>query len=191
MTTSQKVPGECSFYRSCHVRDPHVQIKLKEFHTKMSSYCFKECPTCCESLPSFSTVQKLTECQRCSRDHNETKLFSATNNADPGPIPPQLQGRTQVEEMLISPVMPMMTIYRLPHGQIGYSGHVINLPHVNFVNILPRSPKDMPILVVRKEKSQGNHKDFHVQKQKILHALQWLIVNNPFFKDITLLLMMY
>ena len=43
-----------------------------------------------------------------------------------------------------------------------------------------------PCLVVRKEKSHGNHKEFHVRKQKILHALQWLIENNPFFKDITI-----
>ena len=36
----------------------------------------------------------------------------------------------QVEEMLISAVLPIMSLYyRLPHGQYGYSGHVINLPH--------------------------------------------------------------
>ena len=35
---------------------------------------------------------------------------------------------TQVEEMLISGVLPIMSLYRLPHGQYGYSGHVINLP---------------------------------------------------------------
>ena len=36
-----------------------------------------------------------------------------------------LQGLTQVEEMLISAVMPIMSVYRLPQG---YSGHVVNLP---------------------------------------------------------------
>lgn len=41
---------------------------------------------------------------------------------------PQLQGLTQVEEILISAVMPMMSLYRLPLGQYGYSGHVVNLP---------------------------------------------------------------
>ncbi len=50
-----------------------------------------------------------------------------------------LQGLTQVEEMLISAVMPIMSIYRLPHGQYGYSGHVINLPQdvVSFASSLP------------------------------------------------------
>ena len=33
-----------------------------------------------------------------------------------------------MEEMLISAVMPIMSVYRLPLGQYGYSGHVVNLP---------------------------------------------------------------
>ena len=46
---------------------------------------------------------------------------------------------TQVEEMLISGVLPIMSLYRLPHGQYGYSGHVINLPQDvgSFANTLP------------------------------------------------------
>ena len=49
---------------------------------------------------------------------------------------------TQVEEMLISGVLPIMSLYRLPHGQYGYSGHVINLPQDvgSFANTLPRLP---------------------------------------------------
>ena len=50
-----------------------------------------------------------------------------------------LQGLTQVEEMFIVAVMPIMSIYRLPHGQYGYTGHVINLPQdvMSFANRLP------------------------------------------------------
>ena len=66
---------------------------------------------------------------------------------DPGPlpVPPQLQvslkssllilkvyinfqGLTQVEEMLISAVLPIMSPYHLPHGHYGYSTHLMNLP---------------------------------------------------------------
>ena len=32
-----------------------------------------------------------------------------------------VQGLTQVEEMLISAVMPIMSLYKLPHGQYDYS----------------------------------------------------------------------
>ena len=55
--------------------------------------------------------------------------FSAENDMDPGPVPEELTGLTQVEEMLISADLPMMTIVRLPRGgQHSYSGNVINLP---------------------------------------------------------------
>ena len=51
-----------------------------------------------------------------------------------------LTGLTQVEEMLISGVLPIMSLYRLPHGQYAYSGHVINLPQdvASFASCRPR-----------------------------------------------------
>ena len=53
-----------------------------------------------------------------------------------------LLGLTQVEEMLISAVMPIIYIYRLPHGQYGYSGHVINLHQdvLSFASTLKARP---------------------------------------------------
>ena len=47
--------------------------------------------------------------------------------------------------MLISAVMPIMSVYRLPQGQYGYSGHVINLPQdvASFAQSLPRLPSEL------------------------------------------------
>ena len=55
--------------------------------------------------------------------------------------------------MLISGVLPIMSLYRLPHGQYAYSGHVINLPQdvASFANTLPRLPSQLDVIVVRKE----------------------------------------
>ena len=63
------------------------------------------------------------------------------------------QGLPQVEEMLISPTLPKMTFYRLPHGQYGYSVHVINHPQdvTSFANSLPRAPHELDVIIVRKE----------------------------------------
>ena len=46
-----------------------------------------------------------------------------------------------------------MSLYRLPHGQYAYSGHVINLPQdvASFANSLPRLPSELDVIVVRKE----------------------------------------
>ena len=45
---------------------------------------------------------------------------------DPGEIPDELQDLTEVEEMLIAQVFPVMSIYRLREGQYRYCGNVIN-----------------------------------------------------------------
>ena len=105
---------------------------------------------------------------------------------DPGIVPKELTGLTQIEEILISPVMPMMSVYRLPHGQYGYSGHVVNLPQnvSSFVSKLPQLPNDLDILLVRRNGDSGSHRDFKVRHAKVLHALQWLQIHNKYFANI-------
>ena len=97
-----------------------------------------------------------------------------------------LQGLTQVEEMLISAVFPIMSLYRLPHGQYGYSGHVINLPQdiASFATSLPRLPSELDVIVVRKEGAAQSHRDFRVRSSIVLHALQWLLANNIYYRNI-------
>ena len=79
------------------------------------------------------------------------------------------QGLSQVEEMLISAVMPLMSIYRLPLGQYCYSGHVINLPQdvVSFTQRLPRVPSELDVIVVRKEGLNESHRDFRVRRSVV------------------------
>ena len=88
--------------------------------------------------------------------------------------------------MLISAVMPLMSIYRLPHGQYGYKGHVINLPQdiTTFVSRLPRLPSELDILLVRKEGSDNTHCDFRVRKLVVLRAIQWLKQHNKFYRNV-------
>ena len=70
--------------------------------------------------------------------------------------------------MLISQVLPVMSIYRLPHGQYAYSGHILNLPQdVNsFVKKLPSSPSDLNVIIVKKEGAAESNKDFRVSSTK-------------------------
>ena len=84
--------------------------------------------------------------------------------------------------MLISAVMPIMSIYRLPLGQYGYSGHVVNLPQdvLSFATSLPRLPSEIDVLVVRKEKDQV-HQDFRVRRRVVQEALSWLLGNNRYY----------
>ena len=72
-----------------------------------------------------------------------------------------------------------MSLYRLPQGQYGYSGHIINLPQdaASFVNSLPRLPSELDVIVVRKEGPVQSHRDFHVRRSVVLSALQWFAGN--------------
>ena len=82
--------------------------------------------------------------------------------------------------MLISGVLPITSLYRLPHA---YSGHVINLPQdiASFANSLPRLPSELDVIVVRKEGAANTHRDFRVRRGVVLHALQWLLANNRYY----------
>ncbi len=90
--------------------------------------------------------------------------------------------------MLVSAVIPMMSLYQLPHGQYGYKGHIVNLPQdvASFARSLPRLPQDLDVLIIRKEGAAQTHRDFRVHRSRVLNALQWLIANNAYYRHIQL-----
>ena len=87
--------------------------------------------------------------------------------------------------MLISAVMPIMSVYRLPQGQYGYSGHVVNLPQdvTSFAHTLPRLPSDLDVIIVRKEGANQTHHDFRVRRGVVHRALQWLVTHNQYYRS--------
>ena len=141
-------------------------------HDTLANCAFQECLTCSESFPKLNPNSLF----QCTNDKKQPKLYSHENNMNPGIV------LTQIEEMLISPMMPMMAVYRLFHGQYGYSGHVVNLLQnvSSFVSKLPRLANDLEILLVR---DNGSHRDFKVNHSKVLHALQWLQTHNKYFAN--------
>ena len=78
--------------------------------------------------------------------------------------------------------MPIMSIYHLPLGQYGHTGHVINLPQdvVSFALSLPRLPSELDVLIVRKN-SEQSHRDFRVRRSVVQQALTWLFNNNRYY----------
>lgn len=56
------------------------------------------------------------ECLRRKRDKGNPKLFSQENDMDPGTLPLQLQGLTDIGEMLIARACPIMCVYMGVNG---------------------------------------------------------------------------
>ena len=76
-----------------------------------------------------------------------------------------------------------MSIYRLPLGQYGYTGHVINLPQdvISFAHSLPRLPSELDVVVVKKEQDQS-HCDLRVGCAIVQAALEWLLGNSKYYR---------
>ena len=76
--------------------------------------------------------------------------MSAENDMDPGIVPAELQGLSEVKELLIARV-PHLSLYR-KHGfqQREYKEQVL-IQGQGFLNILPANASDLPILVIRKQ----------------------------------------
>ena len=71
----------------------------------------RQCVTCKDAWP---TKQRLTlarfECLRRKRDKGNPKLYSQKSDMDPGALPLELQGLTDIEEMLIARACPIMCV---------------------------------------------------------------------------------
>ena len=67
-----------------------VQAKMRAFHRHLNALHSVTCTTCSEGFPSLKLHAQTSECVRCSKDKHMPKMYSAANNMDPGPVPPQL-----------------------------------------------------------------------------------------------------
>lgn len=170
------------------LNDDSFRSHLTDFTTEIRKVKQLLCSHCKENV-FVTTNIRVPICNRCKRLNDRNK-FSKANNMDPGPIPPELVGLTLVEQMLISQVLPCMTIVRLPKGgQFGFKGHVLNVSQdlFGFVRTLPRSVQSLDLLVLKK--ATDTHLPptyFTVRRAGVLRALTWLKINNQFYRDITI-----
>ena len=137
----------------------------------------------CEVCSRISFELSDSRCESCIKfTHQNIQNFNpfpAMNNMEPGLVPSELSGLTYIEQILISRVKVVKTVFRLHGGQYGYNGQVINfnqdvsvmatsLPH--FLNSLSN------ILIVRRGSDDVfAFKEFRVRKNVVWNALYFLI----------------
>ena len=93
-----------------HMQD-WAKLNISRFHESIK-YTTHQCTICKEAWPLKVTKRSPNNyvCLRCSRDKKCPKRFSSENSMIPSPVPPQLQGLTQTEEMLIARALPIMRV---------------------------------------------------------------------------------
>lgn len=62
---------------------------MKEFHEKLFNLEAALCIVCLEHFPTIK-INEAGVCSHCRADDRIPKLYSAGNNMDPGPLPPEL-----------------------------------------------------------------------------------------------------
>ena len=81
-----------------------------------------------------------------SIDKNVIKKFSAENNMDPGDVPEELQGLTEIEEMLVAQIFPIVSVYCIRGGQHAYCVSV-NLSS-RCIRVFNTTPSLLDILIM-------------------------------------------
>ena len=79
-----------------------IQLKIRRFHDYFATYNYSKCSTCLESFPGLQLCSSTEECMRCSRDTYIPKVYSSTNNMNPGLLPLQLQVNTCILSVHVS-----------------------------------------------------------------------------------------
>ena len=158
-----------------------------EFAEKMNNIQLNLCAICQERRPNLP-VNQSGVCSRCQNDRQGTvKLFGKDNLMDPGAVPSELQGLTQIEEILIAQYVPFMSVTTRPYGQLAYSGHTINFPQDigEICSILPRLSSQIGVIILKKRNAPQNQpSSFRVRREKVHQALLWKKRNDPYYRNI-------
>lgn len=156
---------------------PYVQKCMKKFHNDLKKYQSRHCNVCKELWPTSENNENEDEytCRRCEKEKkSEDKFhkFGIDNDMirDLTTIPDHIQihfaNLSMLEEMLLSPVLPIMTVYRLPSGGNVSRGFVANFRQdsVSIIKEIPLQPKDIPLVVIRRQGQNNTSADFKVNR---------------------------
>lgn len=131
-----------------------VNNKFKKFQNDFDGLKQFHCDYCLELWPL-----NLDYCLQCQIDRIK---YSKENDMIPGideldfELKKALEDLTRVEEMLISPILVLMIVFRLPGGALTSRGFCANFTQdiQPVITLLPRLPKNLPILILKKRINQ-------------------------------------
>jgi DNA replication protein DnaC len=105
---------------------------------------------------------------------------------------PALAQLTDMEEMLISLVHPLVQVYSIPRtGELAYVGHICNFRQdvKAFMRSIPMDPSKIPFVMVRPRVHRSCtdrrvRPPFKVDVTKLQAAYEWLRLHNPYYRDV-------
>ena len=161
-----------------------VTKATNKFHKKMAQLQMEQCTECHERwyAPLTYKAQPGTRylCKRCKKDFADLSRsrskqlvqvtkFGKANDMHPGPFPSCARNLTQIEELLVSPIITCMPVYTIKGGSKRVSGNCINfVQHTNkIVNVLTRLPAELDTIIVHAAGYKVNNKSFKVNRNRV------------------------
>ena len=97
----------------------------------------------------------------------------------PSPVPRELEGLTQIEEMLIESLCTTRRTKRLFWTLNKFASKDNRIS-----TVFPRYPKELPLIVVTMKGKHNTFKDVTVRKTRVEAALQWLFSTNSQYQGL-------
>ena len=109
------------------------------------------------------------ELKICEKNSDYVPLFGKENETIPGPQPKWAQNLTQMEELLVAPILTMMSIYTLSGGSHKAKGNCINFEQniEEITDTLPRVPMELDVLIIRANHHELPDKTFSVNRKRV------------------------
>ncbi|KAJ7161630.1 hypothetical protein C8R46DRAFT_839640, partial [Mycena filopes] len=148
------------------------------------------CTACHERW--FDLEVKDGKCEKCRKSGRTRTKFQDVNDMNPGAIPGPdvLPPLTQIEEMIISPVHALVSLYQIRDEQFKYSGHCSNFARDTAVvhNKVPLLAEECDVIIMRRTgvdaaNQEDIHQDFRVRRHVIQKWLVHLEAHHPTFRS--------
>jgi predicted Fe-S protein YdhL (DUF1289 family) len=167
---------------------PNMIAVHKSFRVKIDNLSIAQiCHVFQESYPGIQVVRGSEGpiCKRCKQERG-SHHFSRWNHMDIDEKPHVLKVLTQVEEILIARVNPILQVTHARGGQYKYSGHTISFPQDISViaRNLPRRVEDIDFLIVRRRGAQSKYYECYVKTSWVMSALYNKIQMDKFYQDV-------
>ena len=171
---------------------------MREFHDELGSYVMRHCTVCREMWPTKDKVRSVNggdgwTCSTC-RKHGPTPFFGEWNDmlpfTDDIPLDVRVALRklTMVEEMLLSPVFPIMSVYKLKSGHHVHRGYVANFRQevTEIFRQIPRDPGSIPLVIVRRTDQDNNVRECKCNRARVILVGQYLVENHEGFEQLNI-----
>ena len=160
---------------------PWFKIKIAKFGKDLKSYNQYYCSQCKESWPT-----KFNRCDSCSKNENK---YVNSNKMDPSheKIPLDIkkifEDATTLEQLLIAPIVPVMSIERLSSGHLKNTGYCASFVQdlQPLCTLLPRLPTEVSVLVIKDNNNPDQMKEYTCRRYHVETMLNFLIKNHPFY----------